>query len=74
VANQFEHPNTSDRVSTSQKSHPDIVELSSEDLFPASDAPPWTLGWRPHVPVSSRPKDSNSKTCRGLSVVTPRYG
>ena len=60
MANQFERRDTIDTVNTSQKSRPDIVELSSEDSFPASDAPPWTLGWRPHAPVSSRPIDDNS--------------
>jgi hypothetical protein len=60
MTNQFERPNTSDTVNTSQKSRPDIVELSSEDSFPASDAPPWTLGWGPRAPASSRPVEDNS--------------
>ena len=39
MANQFERRDTIDAVNTSQKSRPDIVELSSEELVSRQRCP-----------------------------------
>ena len=40
----LKNPPARDRARGSRGNQPDIVDLCSINSFPASDAPPWTLG------------------------------